>query len=162
MKANLRFIGSILCVVIPPLDTLFPEEEVNTNPEKFAMPIYKLDKIINTEFLKEGKEVEGSIIRENKRNYFVLQDAKYIEDKVFDETNSRTIAAVKAIMGNFEHTAITPDQYTYLHNLAKSENLISSYLSNGYCIYWKYVVYGRKTNDGKIIYPQIKIKSNKK
>lgn len=162
MKANLKFIGSILCVVIPPLDTLFPEEEVNANPEKFAMPIYKLDKITNTELLKEGKEVEGSIIRENKRNYFVLQDAKYIEDKVFDETNSRTIAAVKAIMGNFDHTSLTPDQYTYLHNLAKSENLISSYLSNGYCIYWKYVVYGRKTNDGKIIYPQIKIKSNKK
>ena len=162
MKANLKFIGSILCVVIPPLDTLFPEEEVNTNPEKFAMPIYKLDKITNTELLKEGKEVEGSIIRKNKRNYFILQDAKYIEDKVFDESNSRTIAAVKAIMGNFDHTSLTPDQYTYLYNLAKSENLISSYLSNGYCIYWKYVIYGRKTNDGKIIYPQIKIKSNKK
>ena len=90
MKANLKFIGSILCVVIPPLDTLFPEEEVNANPEKFAMSIYKLDKITNTELLKEGKEVEGSVIRENKRNYFVLQDAKYIEDKVFDESNSRT------------------------------------------------------------------------
>lgn len=162
MKANLKFIGSILCVVIPPLDTLFPEEEVNANPEKFAMPIYKLDKITNTELLKEGKEVEGSIIRENKRNYFILKDAKYIENKVFDESNSRTIAAVKAIMGNFNHTSLTPDQYTYLYNLAKSENLISSYFSNGYCIYWKYVVYGRKTNDGKIIYPQIKIKSNKK
>lgn len=162
MKANLKFIGSILCVVIPPLDTLFPEEEVNANPKKFAMPIYRLNKITNIELLKEGKEVEGSVIRENKRNYFVLQDAKYIEDKVFDESNSRTIAAVKAIMGNFDHTSLTPDQYTYLHNLAKSENLISSYLSNGYCIYWKYVVYGRKTNDGKIIYPQIKIKSNKK
>lgn len=158
MKANLKFIEDTLCVVIPPLGTLFSEEEVNTNPEMFAMPIYKLDKIINTEILKEGKEVEGSVIRKNKRNYFVLQDAKYIEDKIFDESNSRTIAAVKAIMGNFNHVSLTLDQYTYLHNLAKSENLISSYLSNGYCIYWKYVVYGRKTNHGTIIYPQIKIK----
>jgi hypothetical protein len=162
MKANLKFIGSILCVVIPPMDSLFPAEEVEANPEKFAMPIYKLEKITNTDILKEGKQVEGSIIRENKRNYFVLKNAQYIQDTIFDENNSRTIAAVKAIMGNFEHTAITPDQYTYLHNLAKSENLISSYLSNGFCIYWKYVVYGKKTNDGKIIYPQIKIKSNKK
>lgn len=162
MKANLKFIGNILCVVIPPMDSLFPAEEVEANPEKFAMPIYKLEKITNIDILKEGKSVEGSIIRENKRNYFVLKNAQYIQDTIFDENNSRTIVAVKAIMGNFEHTAITPDQYTYLHNLAKSENLISSYLSNGYCIYWKYVVYGRKTNDGKIIYPQIKIKSNKK
>ena len=162
MKANLKVIGNIFCVVIPPIDSLFPAEEVEANPQKFAMPIYKLNKIEGTQNWKEGTEVEGSIIRENKANYFILKDVKYIQDKVFDETNSRTIAAVKAIMGNFEHTAITPDQYTYLHNLAKSENLISSYLSNGFCIYWKYVVYGKKTNDGKIIYPQIKIKSNKK
>lgn len=162
MKANLKVIGNIFCVVIPPIDSLFPAEEVEANPQKFAMPIYKLNKIEGTQNWKEGTEVEGSIIRENKANYFVLKDVKYIQDKVFDESNSRTIAAVKAIMGNFEHTAITPDQYTYLHNLAKSENLISSYLSNGFCIYWKYFVYGKKTNDGKIIYPQIKIKSNKK
>lgn len=162
MKANLKIIGNIFCVVIPPINSLFPAEEVEANPQKFAMPIYKLNKIEGTQDWKEGTEVEGSIIRENKVNYFILQDAKYIEDKVFDESNSRTIAAVKAIMDNFDHVSLTLDQFTYLHNLAKSENLISSYLSNGFCIYWKYVVYGKKTNDGKIIYPQIKIKSNKK
>lgn len=156
MKANLMFLNGFWCVVIPPMKDMFSETEVETNPEKFAMPIYKVNNIIGKQNWKPNTEVEGTIIRENKKNYFVIKDVEYI--KPLTEENSRVLTLLKGLIGDYKQIAITIDQYNYIHQVAKSENLISSYFSNGYCIDHKYVIFGKKTRDGKIIYPQIKIK----
>lgn len=156
MKAILVSINQLWFVVIPPTDTLFPEMEIEMNPKRYAMPIYRVKEITDTQNWKQKLEVEGDIIRENKKNYFKLKDVTYLPSKT--EDNSRTLTLIKGILGGFNHTSITIEQYNYIHQVAKSENLISSYFNNGYCVNYKYVIYGKLTKDKKIIYPQIKIK----
>lgn len=158
MKAILKKLKEVWCVVIPPTDNLFPMEEVEANPLKFAVPIYKLKDIVETPIKKweEGIEVTGDILRENKKVYFALKDVKYKLE--LTEETSRALTLLKGLMLGFEHICINSEQYNYIYQVAKSENLISSYFSNGYCVNYKYVVYGKLTKNKKVIYPQIKIK----
>lgn len=162
MKGKLIQINNIWYIILlssqpgQQLELFQPEMTEEEYNEQHAIDIYQLRKI-EIENWEVGKIVNGEIIRVKNKIYFQIseKDVKYKEDN-FNLTKTNLLLEV--LLGNFEKVAITKDQYDKLLQIAKSENVISSYFSNGFCINYKFVVYGKLNKNKNIIYPQIKIK----
>lgn len=163
MKARLyKLENSSWFVVYSPENDLFKNEEIISDEyaKKFAIPIYKLKNIPIEIINKWNKNqfVEGYLQRENKKTYFCIENIPYIEIEEKEEIISKANIAIEAILGNFQQVAITLAQFEYVKNLAERENSITAKFTNGFSVNYKYIVFGKLTKKGNIIYPQIKRK----
>ena len=165
MKATVHKIlsNSIWCVCPQKSDDLFfgicdvSYEYIKKN----AVSLYKYS-LIDDLFLnglKENQVIEGDLIREEGKIYFIPRDARYKneeETKINNVVSYYASTAIKAILGNEKWKPLTMDQYEYIKNLAIKESSIRSYVVNGFTI-GKYLVYYKKCKNGSIQAPQVKI-----
>lgn len=166
MKATIHKIlnNSLWCVCPQKEDDLFFGIVENSFEyiKKNAIPIYKQNLIDPLFFksLRNNDIINGELIRENKKTYFIPRDAKYLEnDKNKDKEPIKTKYAVNviiALMGNEKMVPITKEQFDQIKRLGKEENSIRTYVVNGFTID-KYLVYGKLGVKGQILYPRIKI-----
>lgn len=157
MKARLFKINNNWFAILPPQDLFYRVEITDEKyAQQYSVSIYQLELIKDKSSWHNNDWVNGNIIRINNRVYFKIDGVEY--DNPIKNEDSKTVALLKGIMGDNQRVAITLEQYQYIQYIAKSENMITCYFSNGYCINHKYVIFGKLTNNKKIIYPQIKIK----
>ena len=168
MKATVHKIlnGSLWCVCPQREDDLFFGISENTYEyiKKYAIPIYKQSLIIPSFFksLKDNDIINGDLIRENKKTYFIPREAKYIENEPNKLEISKTnyaVTAIMAIIGREKMVPITEEQYNFIKRLGKEENSIRTYVSNGFTID-KYLIYGKLGAKNQILFPRIKIIHN--
>lgn len=169
MKARLFNINNIWFAIIPPSPSvptlpIFQEEipEVSENADieklmKYATEIYRSKDIEGKERMRNNLLIKGKIIKEKKKNYFEIEGVKYKEN-ISPNEETKTIILIKGIIGSNKQVAITQEQYNYILQIAKSENSITAYFNNGFCVNHKYIIFGKLTKNKNIIYPQIKIK----
>lgn len=158
LSLNENWVISVISTNNSQLNLFETNEEENYINKVF--PIYALSNI-DTKNWKGGEIFNGEIFIVKEKFYFKIKndEVKYLDFNNKKEfCNTKTYILLMGWLCNNNHIAITQDQYQYLLNIAKNENVISSYFSNGFCINYKYVVYGKLTTNKQIIYPQIKIK----
>lgn len=152
MKARLFKINGNWFVIDPPKDLFYEQDIEDENYAKhYALSICGLDKIEDiggkwqnntwVEGEKVGKQFKIANIE------YKLTDKEIACNKIFD-----------SILGKNKNVAITTSQYDKIKELSQKDNLITCYMSNGFCVNHKYLVFGKLTKDNRIIYPQIKLK----
>lgn len=156
MKARLFKIKGNWFVIDPPKDLFYEQDIEDENYAKhFALSIYNLRLIQNVNNWKNNTWVEGEVIN----NQFKIKDAIYKEEEIRGIQDLPSIEYIKNIIKNNNKVAITIAQYNKIHELASQDNFITCYMTNGYCVNHKYVIFGKLTKKNKIIYPQIKLKT---
>lgn len=146
---------------IPPKEDLFSKEEKSeAYIKRHLLPIYKFDTII--EKLREDDKIVGEIFTSENNSYFKLEHVSYKEEIKNENKEYKACTLCEYFLQKYNKIALSKEQYMYLYNVAISENSISSKLSNGFCINYTYVIYGKLTKDKKhICRPQLKRKFNK-
>ena len=130
MKATVHKInnGSIWCVCPQQEgDLFFGMIDVDYNYiKKYAISLYNYN-LIDKNFinnLKENQIIDGNLIRENRKIYFVPRDAKYSSKEEINSEPVKTryaVTAIKAIMGNEKQRPITIEQFEYIKSIAYRE-----------------------------------------
>lgn len=164
MKATVHKInnGSIWCVCPQQEgDLFFGMIDVDYNYIKSMLFLYiiiiLLIKFYNN--LKENQIIDGNLIRENRKIYFVPRDAKYSSKEEINSEPVKTryaVTAIKAIMGNEKQRPITIEQFEYIKSIAYREGSIRTFVSNGFSVD-KFLIYGKLGANKQILYPRIKI-----
>lgn len=162
MEAKLYKIkrNGIWLAVIKDDTSLFKNEDVLN--DDYAINFGK--QIFNFENLDEkfvatfenNLDIEGEI----KDNKFLIKNSIFKKNSIkkINQEEFESIKYVKSLLNGYSKVAIKDIQYKELEDIAKKENTITAYFNNGFCLNYKYVVYGRLTNKGTIKFPQIKIK----
>ena len=165
MRATVHKInnGSIWCVCPQQEgDLFFGMIDVDYNYiKKYAISLYNYN-LIDKNFinnLKENQIIDGNLIRENRKIYFVPRDAKYSSKEEINSEPVKTryaVTAIKAIMGNEKQRPITIEQFEYIKSIAYREGSIRTFVSNGFSVD-KFLIYGKLGANKQILYPRIKI-----
>ena len=161
MQAKLYRINKngIWLAVLKKQDDLFKDQDIITDDYaiNYGKQIYNFGDL-DPEYIstfKNNLDIEGEI----KDNKFLIKGSIYKNtQKEIKKEEFKSIFYVKSLLNGYQKVAIKENQYKKIEILAKEENTITAYFSNGFCLNYKYVIYGRLTNKGTIKFPQIKIK----